>query len=152
MPTENPKHSGMGPRNSKKSTITSKHEWILILKNEQNLSPYPLQIVCILLLFRQGDKSAWLQFWPTLQGNSHVDWNYKTYHTVIHTEAVPLVLIPPCHTAQSRKSWKAENSPWQVGSWCWRWSLGRSSRLWRFMVAGNSAHPIPNAHVVQLPG
>lgn len=93
----NRKHSGWVQETNKQKGLLLQSMSGPILKKEQNLSLYPLKIVCILLvLFCQGDKSAWLQFWPTLQGNSHVHWNYKIYHTVIHTEAVPLVLILPC--------------------------------------------------------
>lgn len=62
-------------------------------------------------------------------------------------------LVTARRAASSRKSWNAENLPWQVGSGCrsWCWG-GRSRRLCRVVIAGHSAHPIPNTHAVQLPG
>lgn len=151
MSTENLMHSVMGPRNNKKRATTSKHEWT-DFEERAELVSLPIKDCMHTSSLSSRREISLITVLAHPPGNSHAHWNYKIYHTVIHTEAALLVLIPPRHTAQSRKSCKAENSPWQVGSWCWRRSLGRSSRLWRFMVAGNSAHPIPNAHVVQLPG
>lgn len=81
----------------------------------------------------------------------------RSYHVTIHIDVEPCSWFHPArlvtiHATSSRRGWKAENLPWQVRSGCWRWCLGRRSfRLRRLMVAWNSAHPVPNAHVVQLP-